>query len=112
MGLQNFPVLSIAPDNAVQTLNVSAVGNVAIPTMERGTLPKYVYICAYGGLATDVVFVTPKTSAADGASATGFPLPIQSNSGVILNVSGYSHIGFDRTGGNTADFTIVALEDF
>ena len=112
MGLQNFPVLSIAPDNAVQTLAVAAPGNVAIPTMENGVLPKYVYIVAYGGVATDVMFVTPKTSASDGASATGFPLPIQSNSGIILNVTGYSHIGFDDISGGSADFTIVALEDF
>jgi len=112
MGQQNFPVLTISPDSATQVLNVAAASNVAIPTLANGALPKYVYICAYGGAAGDVIFVTPKTSAANGASATGFPLPVQSNSGVVFNVAGYSHIGYANTGGGTADFSIVPLEDF
>ena len=112
MGLQNFPVLSIAPDNAIQELTITAPGTLVIPTMENGLKPKYVYIVAYGGVPSDVIFVTPRIGVAVGASATGFPLPIQSNSGVILNVTGYTNIAFDEISGNSADLTVVALEDF
>ena len=108
MGLQNFPVLAIATDNGTQTTGVSGAGNIAIPTMEGGTKPKYVYIASYSATVTDVIYVSPQLSATNGAAATGFPLPVQSGNAIILNVTGYSHIGYDGNG----DFTVYPLEDF
>jgi hypothetical protein len=112
MGHQNFHVLSVAYDTGVQTASVTGTGSVAIPTMLNGVKPKYVVIGSYGLTQTDVVFISPQHSATAAAAATGFPLPVSSGNRVILNVIGYSHIGYDATGATGVSFNIVPLEDF
>jgi len=113
MGHQNFSVLSIAPDQAVQVGALSAAGSVAIPTTANGSLPKYVYCVAYGADLAETVFITPQIGAGNGTAATGFALPVRNSSSVVLNVSGYTYIGYDISSGATSAYlTIVALEDF
>jgi hypothetical protein len=112
MGIRNFEVISIAPGTGSQTANVSTTASkVAIPTMENGDLPKFLYCIAMEGTAGNAVFIMP-TNDTNGDSVTGFPLFVDNPIGIIINVHGYSHIGTDATGGSDSTLYLYPLEDF
>jgi hypothetical protein len=110
---QNFPVVSIAPGEGVQVADISAVGSEPIPDTANGNPPKYVYLCVYGADENETITVAPRVGAGDGVLATDFPLPVRTNSGVIMNVVGYTHIRYAMSlGATSTSLSIIALEDF
>ncbi len=112
MGIRNFPVITVGTDTSTHQ-SVSGAGAVSIPNLQSGENPKFLRIKAYGGDAVeDFVSVTPDIAANSGVFATGMVLSLFYGDVVILNVHGYSHIGFDiqGTGGGTID--LAPLEDF
>lgn len=112
MGIRNFPVISIGSETASQQLLVAAPGNIAIPTMKNGSLPKFLHCSAHTGASSNVITVSPETAATDGDNTTGFPLAVLGNNSVILNVHGFSFIGFDEIGDGTSTLQLYPLEDF
>jgi hypothetical protein len=111
MGKLNFPVISIGDKTGTVELNVAAAGKIAIPTMENGALPKFVHVVLMG--ATGQLVAVCPTVDANGAAATGLPLSTDNPEGIILNVHGFSHIGFeDIAGAGTSDLYLYPLEDF
>jgi hypothetical protein len=113
MGNRNFPVISIGEQTGTREATVGAAGKIAIPTMESGTKPKFLYCVAIGGTSTNIITISP-TQDTNGAEATGLALTPANPVGVILNVHGFTHIGFDEvTGGDgTTDLYLYPLEDF
>jgi hypothetical protein len=110
MGGLNFAAIRVGDGTGTHQTNVAAAGKIAIPTMEGGGAPKYVYVAALGGTDTNVISVSP-TQDTNGAIASGFPLsPI--GPPVILNVHGYSHIGYEDSGAGDSAIHLVPLEDF
>lgn len=110
MGRLNFPALQLGNNKGVVEEGVfAAPGVVAIPKMENGQYPKFLYLATVLGTSRAWVTVTP-TLGGNGAIATGLPL-VTGNAGIILNVHGYTHIG---TEGSTADCNLhlYPLEDF
>jgi hypothetical protein len=112
MGIRNFAAISIGEQTGVRVASVAAAGKVAIPTMEGGVAPKFVHVCAVGGTSTNIISVSP-TQDTNGAIATGIPLSPLNPAGMILNVHGFTHIGYeDNGGGENTDLYIYPLEDF
>ena len=112
MGKLNFPVIHIGVANGTATAAISAAGKIAIPTMESGALPKFLRIVAMGPTAETLVSVSP-TQDANGSFATGLPLNTSRPEGIILNVHGFSHIGYEDDGGaGDAKLYLYPLEDF
>ena len=114
MGIRNFPVITIGTDTSLVQA-VATAGNVAIPNTEGGSGPKYLHIKAYGpSTATldDQITVTPDVAANNGAFATGFLLFPSRGDEIILNVHGYTHIGFDEVGAATSSIKLTPLEDY
>jgi hypothetical protein len=111
---QNFPVVSIAPGEGVQVVDIGAADSVEIPDMANGIKPKYVFIVAYGADDTETITVAPSHGAVDGVAETDFPLPVRTNSSVIMNVTGYDYIRYDifPASATTSTLSIIALEDF
>jgi hypothetical protein len=113
MGIRNFPVITIGTDTSLTVANISASGSVAIPTTHGGVGPKYLYIHSYGGTDnTAYISFTPDVAANTGTFATGFVMwAFEKGETIILNVHGYSHIGYDFLGTNP-DFQLTPLEDY
>jgi hypothetical protein len=111
---QNFPVVTIAPGNGVQVADIFEPGSVAIPTTSNGNLPKYVYVSAYGPDDSETLMVAPAIGAGDGDASIDFPLPVRTNSSVILNVHGYTFIRYAQEPAlaSSLHLSVVALEDF
>lgn len=111
MGKRNFPVISIGYRTGTTTADVAAAGaKVAIPTMEGGTLPKYLFCMVTGGTAREFVTISP-TQDVVGAIDDGIPL-VTENDGIILMVHGSSHIGTAASEDGTMELHLYPLEDF
>lgn len=113
MSHQRFSFVSAAPRNATQLATVTGAEQVAIPTTEGGSAPKYVMLCAYGGTQTNVLYVGLSVGGTGTAHAShSFPLPVVSNSRVILNAVGMTHVEVFEVGDNTSHLQVIPLEDF
>jgi hypothetical protein len=112
MSIDNFHVISIGTDQGDQELTISAPGWIAIPTMSSGIAPKFLHISIHSGTVTNVITVTPDIDENNGSNLTGFALCQNGFAAVILNVHGFSHIGFDEIGDGTSGLQLYPLEDF
>lgn len=78
-----------------------------------GVMPKFVLIATARGVVGDAITVSPQVGDVDGASSSGIPLVNGASNRIILNVHGYTHIGFDNVGANVNnDLFIIPLADF
>jgi hypothetical protein len=109
MGIRNFPCISPGDKLGVNQ-SVAAAGQKAIPVMGNGALPKFLYVLATGP-AGGLMSVSP-TIGANGAFATGLPLFFDNPIGVILNVHGFTHIGYEDDGATVGTLWLTPLEDF
>lgn len=110
MGKSNFRYITLDPLRATGA-TIAAAGIASVPTLTNGSKPKYLRCNINGAVPGNAIFVTPKTLAENGTAATGFPLSHRGAASVILNVWGYSHIGFDVQGGGS-NISLVPLADF
>jgi hypothetical protein len=112
MGIRNFKTISIAP-GTVGT--VTGIGAPLIPTLPNGDRPKFLWVHVSPGTASgNVIFVTPNATAAGGSAVTGFAIYADNNRGIILNVHGYSHLGYQKSAGSDSSsrINLIPLEDF
>ena len=110
MGIRNFPFVSIGTSNATNVdPGATTPAATAIPLMESGTKARFVYLTVTGGAAFDYIVITP-SQGGNGAVATGLPL-VTGNDGIILNVTGFTHIGHEANAGSMR-LHIYPLEDF
>jgi len=111
---QNFPYITVGVNNSLTQATINTSGSDAIPTMTNGTKPKYLHIKCFAGDAGDTYTVSPRHGAVAGDDTKGFPLSMRGVSEVILNVTGYSHIGWDFVTGSVGNGHLMytPLEDF
>ena len=112
MGKYNFDFVRTEPNQGSQQATIVAPGNLAIPPLDSTLLPKFLLCVVSGGTAGAAVAISPQVAATNGAVATGIPLVIGGNSSIILNVMGYSHIGFEDIQGATCNLNLIPLSDF
>jgi hypothetical protein len=112
MGIRNFPLISIGVEQGVTTAAIAAPGNIAIPTMTNGDSPKFLALTVVDGVAGDWIVVSPQVAATNGVLATGFAMNAISGNTIILNVHGFSHIGFEDGAGVVCQLNLYPLEDF
>jgi len=108
--MANFEYYSIEPLASVIIVGAGPT-NYAIPTLDSGNLPQYLSIRMSGTEAGDgYMSVTPRIGTANGAIATGLVLTTR-DAEVVLNVSGYDHIGVDKIGIGTVYLSLTPLTD-
>lgn len=112
MGKRDFEYISIGVEQGVTTGVIAAAGNIAIPTMSNGSLPKFLALVLVDGALGDWIVISPQVAATNGALATGFAMNAVVNNRLILNVHGFSHIGFEDGVGAVCLLNLYPLEDF
>lgn len=94
----SLPIIQVDPTPSTRVNTISAVGNVAIPTLDGGLPAKFCYIQATADTRGEAVWISPQIAATNGAKATGIPIVTGSN-GLLLHTWGSSHIGYDYDSG-------------
>jgi hypothetical protein len=81
--------------------------------MSNGALPKFLSLTVVDGAVGDWIVVSPQVAATNGAVATGFAMTTTGNSSsIILNVHGFSFIGYEDGAGAVCLLRLYPLEDF
>ena len=112
MGIRNFPYITIGVQQGTTTAAIAAAGNAAIPPMTNGTLPKFLALTVVDGAVGDWIVVSPQVAATNGTLATGFAMNAVVDNTIILNVHGFSHIGYEDGVGAVCLLNLYPLEDF
>ncbi len=115
MGIRNFPVVSIGENTGVRSA-VTAAGQIGLNQIltQGGSTPKFVY-CTVTGAAGDIIVITPHYT---GGSITtpqkdnAWPLAVDNQDWIILNVHGYFRVSFNTYVGNASFLHCIPLEDF
>ncbi len=106
-----LPIIQTDSDPAVRVNNIAAAGGVAIPTLDNGDLPVFVFIQVAGDTAGTAVCIGPRETAGAGSESTDFPVVVGA-SGFLLNVKGYGFIGFEEVGSPTnLDLYVTAIHN-
>ena len=79
-----LPVMQIGPAPGVKQNNVIAPGNLAIPTLANGNLPKYL-LCVVTGIAGTGISVSPEVGANDGVESSGLMIPAASSVSQVIS---------------------------
>lgn len=107
---RNFSSYSIQPDRGLQVLTADGFGTETIPLLEGGQVPKYLYICFYGGTIGNAIdFLGGATPPVAG---DGLILSVRKDNVEVLNVAGYTQISWRENGDGTSGFTLYPLADF
>ena len=111
-GRLSLNIVKFAPEPGKRVAATSTGASVTLPTMLNGVLPAYVYLVASSGptddnVRGDIVTVSPEVGAVAGSIINGLPLVVGS-AGIILNVKGYTHIGYDYQGAGTDAYLWLA----
>lgn len=107
---RNFDSYSIQPDRGLQVLGATGTATETIPLLEGGQVPKYLYICYYGGLISNVIEFNPGPDVPP--IVTAIVLSIKKDNSVVLSVIGNTVISWRETGDGTSSFTLYPLADF
>ena len=107
----NFHVFKLEPNGAVELTVTTAGSSVAIPTLANGVKAKFVHLRCHSGAAT-LITLSPELSATFPTLTNGFPMKITDDVGVIIDVTGFSHIGARAETASDSILNVQPLSNF
>ena len=106
-----LPIIQTDSNPSSRVNNIAAAGGLAIPTLDNGDKPVFVFIQATGDTPGTAVCIGPTELAAPGSESTDFPVVVGA-SGFLLNVKGYGFIGYEEVGApSNLDLYVTAIHN-
>lgn len=108
---RRLPVLQIDSSSSTRVNNVLGTsGSFVVPTLDNGDKPKFVYVQSLCDVPGQAVYISPEVSATAAVIATALPI-VAGAGGIILDVSGSSHIGYEGDGSVNLDIYVTPLHN-